>query len=217
MQNKKLLIKNGLVIDPANKVKTKLDVLVEDGKIKKLGKKLEADDAEIIDAKNKIVIPGIIDMHTHLRVPGWGSVAAETRAAAKGGVTTMVAMPNTDPIADSPSVIKHVYARVKEEAVVNVYQAGSITKGGTKLAEMLKLKKAGALLFSDDGADVEDVDLMFLAMQYAKSHDLLLLCHCEDHNLSANGALHEGWVSTQLGLPGIPATAEEEAVTRNIA
>jgi len=216
-----LLIKNGLVIDPANKVNKVLDILVEKGKVSKLGKNLKAKGAETIDAKGLIVTPGLIDMHVHLREPGREdkeTLKTASRAAAKGGFTTIVGMPNTTPDADNQTVIEFVLSRAKKEAVVNILPIGAITKGrkGKNLAEIGELKKTGAVAVSDDGSDIQDANVMRKALEYCTMWNMPVLSHSEDTDLAAGGTMHEGLVSTELGLPGKPAAAEEVMVAREI-
>ncbi|PIZ75862.1 dihydroorotase [Candidatus Peregrinibacteria bacterium CG_4_10_14_0_2_um_filter_38_24] len=220
MQN--LLIKHGRVIDPSANIDGIFDILVENGKIKKIGKNLEDKNSEIIDAKNKIVAPGFIDMHVHLREPGREdkeTIHTASRSAAKGGITTIVGMPNTSPVADNQTVIEYVLSKAKKESLVNIFACGSVTKGekGEELAEIWELKKTGAVAVSDDGFDIQNLDLYRKALQYCKTHKMPIISHTEDSNLSKNGQLHEGKISTLLGLQGIPACAEDAATARIIA
>lgn len=217
----KLLIKNGRVVDPANKVDKELDVLVENGKIKELAKGIKVKADETIDAKGLIVAPGLIDMHVHLREPGREdkeTIATASRAAAKGGFATIVGMPNSTPDADNQTVIEFVLSKARKEAIVNVLPVGAITKKrqGKELAEIGELRKTGAVAVSDDGSDVQDANVMRKALEYCTMWSMPVLSHSEDKNLSAGGAMHEGLVSTELGLPGKPAAAEEVMVAREI-
>ncbi len=217
----KLLIRGGRVIDPANKVDKKMDVLVENGKIAKLAESIKEKADETIEAKGHIVTPGLIDMHVHLREPGREdkeTIATASRAAAAGGFTTIVGMPNTTPDADNQTVIEFVLSRARKEAVVNVLPVGAITKKreGHELAEIGELKKTGAVAVSDDGADIQDANVMRKALEYCTMWDMPVLSHSEDVRLAAKGVMHEGLVSTELGLPGKPAAAEEVMIAREI-
>jgi dihydroorotase len=219
----KLLIKNGTVVDPDQKLNSQMDVLLEDGKVKAVGKNIVPDkNTVIIDAKGLFVCPGLIDMHVHLREPGREdkeTIATASRAAAKGGITTIVGMPNTVPNADNQTVVHYVVTKAKEEAIVNVYPVGSVTKHsqGKELAEIGDLKRAGAVAVSDDGSPIVNMDVYRKALQYLKMWNLPLISHSEDIDLSKGGVMHEGIVSTILGLPGIPAIAESISVAREIA
>ncbi len=216
-----LLIKNGHVVDPANKFDGEADVLVENGKIKEVGKGVKAKADKTIDAKGLVVSPGLIDMHVHLREPGREdkeTIATASRAAAAGGFTTIVGMPNSTPDADNQTVVEFVLSRAKTDAVVNVLPVGAITKKrqGKELAEIGELKKTGAVAVSDDGSDIQDANVMRKALEYCKMWNMPVLSHSEDKMLSAKGVMHEGLVSTELGLAGKPAAAEEVMVAREI-
>ncbi|MCF8010841.1 MAG: dihydroorotase [Clostridiales bacterium] len=216
-----LLIKNGIVIDPARNIKKNCDVLTENAKIASVGESLESPDAEIIDAAGKIVMPGIVDMHVHLREPGFEAketIQTGTFAALRGGVTSVACMPNTNPVADNASVINFILNRAKEAGNARVYPVGAITKNseGKLLSEIAELKDAGAAAISDDGRPVNSAGVMRRAMQYASMLDLPVISHCENLDLAGEGVMHEGAVSTALGLKGIPASAEEVMVARDI-
>lgn len=216
-----ILIKQGRVVDPANQCDEVCDVLVNDGVIAEIAPIINKTADETIDATGLVVAPGLIDLQVHLREPGREdreTIETGSRAALKGGVTTIVAMPNTTPVADSQSVVEFVLKRAREVGLVNVLPTGAITKGqtGDTLAELWELKRSGAVAVTDDGFDVEDPNLLRRALEYAKTHDLLVMCHSETAALTAGGVMHEGSVSTQLGLPGTPAVSEDLAVTRNI-
>lgn len=217
-----LLIKNGLVVDPSQNICEQLDIVVADGLIKEMGKDLIVDqEAEFIDAANKVVTPGFIDIHVHLREPGQEhkeTLLTGCRAAAKGGFTGLACMPNTQPVADNEGVLELIQARAKRYDLVNVYPIASITKGqeGKELTEFAILQDCGAVAFSDDGKTVSNSGVMRRALDYAKMLDLLLISHCEDHDLAGTGVMHEGLVSTKLGLPGIPKEAEEIIIDRDI-
>jgi len=204
----KLIIRDGTVIDPKNRINKKADILIEDGKVKKVGKigKMEAEE---IDAKDKIVCPGFIDMHVHLREPGREdkeTISTCSRAAAKGGFTSIVGMPNTTPIADDQTVIGYVVAKAKEEAVVNVYPAGAMTKKSEskEIAQVGDLIKAGAIAVSDDSSRVKDSGLMLSCFRYLERWGIPYISHSEDETVAGDGVMHEGKVSTELGLPGSP-------------
>lgn len=216
-----LLIKGGRVLDPANNRDEKADVLVKNGKIAKVGKGIGERADETIDARNLVVCPGLIDMHVHLREPGREdkeTIATASRAAAAGGFTTIVGMPNTTPDADNQTVIEFVLSKARKEAVVNVLPIGAITKKreGKELAEIGELKKTGAVAVSDDGTDVQNANVMRKAMEYCTMWSIPILSHSEDVELSAGGAMHEGLVSTELGLPGKPAASEETMIGREV-
>lgn len=216
-----LLIKGGHVIDPANRIDHICDVLVRDGKIAKVSSSMSETAEQTIDAKGLTVTPGLIDMQVHLREPGREdkeTIETGSRAALAGGITSVVAMPNSNPTADNQTVIEFVIKRAREVGLVNVYPAGSITRGqqGKMLSEIDELRRSGAIAITDDGVDVQDEGLLRSAFEYAKTCDMLVMSHCEVNALTAGGVMHEGWVSTQLGLPGVPAEAEDLAVVKNI-
>ncbi len=217
----KLLIKGGRVIDPANDINEAMDILVIDGKIAELASNIKADDCINIDAAGKWVCPGFIDMHVHLREPGYEykeNIASGTRAAAAGGFTTICCMPNTEPVIDNAAIAAFVRERANKSGVVNVLPIGSITKQqeGKELSEMAELLAAGCVAVSDDGKPVKDAGIMRNAMQYASMFDLPILSHCEEMSLSREGQMNEGYYSTIYGLKGIPAAAEEIMVARDI-
>jgi dihydroorotase len=217
-----LLIKNGYVIDPANNVDEKLDVLVTDGKIARLGKPgtITANGAQVIDASGKLVVPGLVDMHVHLREPGFEykeTIATGTAAAKAGGFTSICCMPNTNPVNDSRSVTEFILAQARN-ASARVFPIGAITKSskGEELTEMAELHTAGCFAVSDDGRPVMNAGIMRRAMEYSKIFDLLVISHCEDSSLSDKGVMNEGVVSTELGLRGIPRAAEEVMTARDL-
>jgi dihydroorotase len=217
----KILIKNGRVIDPANAMNEVCDILVENTKISKVAKNIKADADEIIDATNKIVMPGIVDMHVHLREPGREdkeTVASGTKAALKGGVTAVLAMPNTLPAMDSVDNIRLLKGIIKKTANANVFIAGAITKArqGKELTDIAKLKKEGVVAISDDGSSVDSDELMLKANKLAKDQKVLVICHCEDKSLSSKGVVNLGVISTRLGLRGISNESEYKRVQRDI-
>jgi len=217
----KLLIKNGRVVDPANNTDGILDILVENGKISQVAKNIPANSAQVIDAANKIVMPGLVDMHVHLREPGREdkeTVASGTRAALKGGVTSVLAMPNTQPAMDSADNVRLLQSIIQKTAQVNVFVAGAITKGrlGQELTDIAKLKEAGVVVISDDGASVDNDELFLAALKQAKEQEVLVICHSEDKSLSAKGVVNLGLTSTRLGLRGISKESEYKRVARDI-
>lgn len=215
------LIKNGRVIDPSQGIDGVLDILIEDGKISRLGKDIEQSGAEILDAHGLIVAPGFIDMHVHLREPGFEhkeTIYTGMRAAAKGGFTSICCMPNTNPALDEPGTVGFVLAKAKEGDLVRVYPIGAATVGreGKVMTEIWHLKKAGIVAVSDDGEPIYDAHMMRRVMEYAQMFGVLVIDHCEDKHLSQSGVMNEGFISTILGLKGIPAVAEEVMVIRDI-
>jgi len=219
----KLLIKNGRVIDPANNIDDFLDILVEENIIKKVAKGIKAEGSvKVIDAKGKIVAPGLIDIHTHLREPGFEykeTIKTGTMAAAAGGFTAICCMPNTNPINDNRAITDFILSKSAKEGVVNVLPIGAITKGsqGKVLAEIADMVNAGCVAISDDGRGVMDAEVMRRALEYTKAFDIPVIAHCEDANLSSGGVMNEGFASTTLGLRGIPKAAEEVMIVRDIA
>lgn len=217
----KLLIKNGYVVDPANKISGIRDILVENSKISQVSKSISVRANRVIDAVGKIVMPGIIDMHVHLREPGREdkeTVFSGTKAALKGGVTSVLAMPNTTPAIDCAEQASQLKNIIKNTAQANVFISGAITKGrlGEELSDIVKLKKAGVIAITDDGSSVENDALFARAMQKAKTQKILVICHCQDNTLSAGGVVNLGVVSTRLGLRGIPKESEYKIVKRDI-
>ncbi len=217
----KILLKGGRIIDPESKRNEIADVLIESGKIKKTGKNLKTK-SKVINVKGKIVVPGLIDMHTHLREPGNESeetITSGTMAAAKGGYTTVCSMPNTDPPVDSVSGVKYILTTCAQEGNIRVLPIGAITKErkGVELTEIGKMTKAGIVAISDDGTSVMNALVMRRAMEYSKMFNIIIISHSEDLNLSKNGMMNEGRVSTIMGLKGIPAQAEEVMVARDIS
>jgi dihydroorotase len=211
------VIRNGRIIDPANQRDEVGDLFIVDGKI---AAKARGSDSEVIDAAGLIVAPGLIDLHVHLREPGFGwkeTIETGARAAAAGGFTTIVCMPNTSPVADSPSTIAWIRDRAAEVACVNVLPAGAISKGlmGEELAPIGSLQQAGVAAITDDGRCVQNNELMRRAVEYARMVGVPVLDHCQDYNLVGNGVVHEGYWSTLLGLPGWPSAGEEAIVMRN--
>lgn len=219
-----ILIKGGCLIDTKAKSGEINDILIEGGKISLIGKDLRPgpDCERLIDATRKVVIPGLIDMHTHAREPGYEykeDIRSVSEAAATGGFTTICSMPNTNPVNDNRAVTEFIRSRAKEAGIVNLLPIGAITKGsqGVELAEIGELFDAGCFAISDDGRPVINSEVMRRGMEYARAFNMLVISHCEDANLSAGGVMNEGIVSTRLGLHGIPSIAEEVMVARDIA
>lgn len=217
----KLLVKGGRVIDPANQLDGVMDVLIEDEKIAQVGSNLRCKNAEILDASDQLVCPGFIDLHVHLREPGFEykeDIATGTRAAAAGGFTTVCCMPNTDPVNDNLAVTRFIKERAAKAGVVNVLPIGAITKkqAGEELSEVADLVAAGCVAISDDGRPVSRADVMRNALEYAKMFEIPVMSHCEDVSLAGDGQMHEGYYSTYYGFRGIPAAAEEVMVARDV-
>jgi dihydroorotase len=217
-----LLIKNGRVVDPASSVDAVQDVLLKGDRIERVGANLAVpSDTPILDASGKVVCPGFIDLHVHLREPGQEykeTVASGTRAAAAGGFTAVCAMANTHPVNDNRAVTDYIRAKADTEGVVRVYPIGAVTRelGGAELSEMAELAEAGCVAFSDDGKCVMNAALYRRAMEYTLPFGTPLISHAEDHHLSRGAAMNEGVVSTELGVPGAPAAAEDIMVARDI-
>jgi dihydroorotase len=218
----RLLIKNGRVIDPASRHDGVADVWIEDGVIQGVGANLTAAaGADVIDATGLIVTPGFIDMHVHLREPGFEhaeTIESGSRAAAAGGFTSVCPMPNTKPVNDNATVTSYMIEKARRHAVVNVFPIGAITKGsaGEELAAIGSMKQAGAVAISDDGRPVMNARVMRRAMEFARSLGIPVINHCEDLHLSAGGDMHEGVESVRLGLRGIPGCSEDVMVARDI-
>jgi dihydroorotase len=216
-----IVIKNGRVIDPASQTDRVADVLIVDGLIAGVAPNLSSSHAEVFDASGLIVAPGFIDMHVHLREPGFEhaeNIESGSRAAAAGGFTSVCCMPNTKPINDSVTVTSYIVERARRNAIVNVFPIGAITKGsaGEELSAIGGMKEAGAVAISDDGLPVMNARVMRRAMEFAKSYGLPIIQHCEDLNLSAGGDMHEGASSVRWGLRGIPSAAEDVMVARDL-
>jgi dihydroorotase len=217
-----LLIKNGRVLDPGAGVDEVQDLLITDGRIARSGKGLSPPaDGETVDATGKVVCPGFIDIHTHLREPGYEykeTVASGTRAAAAGGFTAVCCMANTFPVNDNRAVTDYILAKARVEGVVRVYPIGAVTRNldGVQLAELAEQAEAGCVAFSDDGKCVMNAELYRRAMEYALPFGTPIISHAEDENLARAGVMNEGLVSTELGLTGEPAAAEDVMVARDI-
>jgi dihydroorotase len=218
----KILIRGGRLLDPAHRVDGIFDILVENGTIVSIEKESQIPgDGEVIDAKGLIVTPGLIDIHVHLRDPGYEykeDIVSGTRAAAAGGFTSVVCMPNTNPVNDNKAVTQYILRKAMEEGSVNVFPVGSITKGlkGESLAEIGELKEAGCVGISDDGRPVASSELMRRAMEYARPFGVTVISHAEDLSLVGEGVMNDGFVATELGLKGIPWVAEDAATARDV-
>ncbi len=216
-----LLLKGGRVIDPANELDKVTDVLIEDGVIRAVDNGARADGARVIDCAGRIVAPGFVDLHVHLREPGHEykeDIASGARAAAAGGFTTVCCMPNTNPPNDNRSVTELITRRAREAAIVRVHPIGAISKGlkGESLAEMGEMKDAGIVAVSDDGMPVMNADLMRRALEYARTFGLCVVQHAEDKHLAQGGVMNEGPAATRAGLRGQPPAAESVMVARDL-
>ena len=225
-QPQAILLKNGRIIDPANRIDKKASLLVEKGKIQAIFTQRQKKPTLptkllSIDLQGKWIVPGLIDMHVHLREPGEEhkeTIETGTMAAATGGFTAVACMPNTNPVNDCQSVTRLILEKA-EQAYSRVYPVGAISKGsqGESLAEFGEMKKAGAVAVTDDGKPVSDSQMMRRALEYASNYNIMVISHSEDFSLSRNGAMNEGFVSTRMGLKGIPSIAEEIMVYRDLA
>lgn len=221
---KNLYLKNTLIVDPINDIDFEGHILIEDGYFKEIGEfepAFNPEETRIVDLKGKVVSPGLIDMHVHLREPGEEhkeTIATGTKAAAQGGFTAVACMPNTKPPVDNETVLEFIKEKNKAAGYTKIYPVAALTKGrrGEEISEFGILREAGAAAFSDDGGTVENTELMRRCMEYSTLYDAAVLSHCEDRNLSAGGQIHEGYYSTILGLQGIPAAAEEIIIARDI-
>ena len=219
-------IKDGELVDPVKGVVEMRDIVVERGKITKIipaGKfKEKGPRLSVINASGKIIVPGLIDMHVHLREPGHEykeTIATGGKAGVAGGFVGVACMPNTDPVNDSSTVTEFILNQARKANLLKVYPIAAITKGqhGETLTEFGDLREAGAVGVSDDGFPVSNSEVMRRAIEYARYHNLVIITHCEDMHLSEGGVMHEGFVSTQIGLQGIPAASEEIMVQREIS
>jgi dihydroorotase len=216
-----LLLRGGRVVDPAAGLDLVADVVIRDGRIVEIGQDLKIAKGETVECSEKVVLPGLVDVHTHLREPGREdeeTVASGTRAAARGGFTAVCAMPNTEPVADEGAAVRFLRERAEQHGAVRVYPIGAITvkQDGKALAEIGDMVAEGAVAFSDDGRGVQDSGMMRLAMDYIKRFGVPIISHCEDEALVGKGVVNEGVVSTRLGMSGWPAAAEEVMVARDL-
>lgn len=216
-----LLLKNAHVVDPAVELDGIMDVLIEGDKIVKVAEGIQAEGAEVRDLSGKYLVPGLVDIHVHLREPGFEhkeDIESGTRAAAKGGFTGVCSMPNTDPVADNGVTIGYIVARAKEVGKCRVYPAGAMSKGlkGEIIAEMGDMVAHGAVAFTDDGRGIQDAGMMRRVMDYGKMFGKVMMSHCQDEGLVGKGQVNEGIVSTRLGMLGWPAAGEELQIARDI-
>ncbi len=218
-----ILVKNGRIIDPANNLDEELDILVSEGRIARIARpgSISEDGAYVIDASGRLVVPGLVDMHVHLREPGFEykeTIETGTASARAGGFTSVCCMPNTRPVNDNRSVTEFILSLAGKTGFVNVFPVGAITKGsnGEELADIGELYDAGCVAISDDGRPVMSAALMRRAMEYAGIFGMPVISHCEDTSLSFKGVMNEGFVATELGLRGIPRAAEEVMVARDV-
>src|SRR5258706_8342297 len=217
-----LLLTGGRLVDPSQGLDDTADLLLRDGKVAGMGKDIRATgDAEHVDVAGMIVCPGLIDLHVHLREPGQSAketIATGTTAAARGGFTSVVCMPNTSPVIEDAGTVGLIREKAVREGVVNVFITGAITRNiaGEELAPIGSLKRAGIVAITDDGHCVQSNEVMRRALEYAKMFDLPVMDHCQDYALVSDGVMHEGYCSTILGLRGWPAAGEDMIVARNI-
>jgi len=224
--NNELLIENGRVIDPANGIDEKCDVLIVDGKFAEVGGKTqdprpETQDYKVIDAAGKLVVPGLIDIHVHFREPGdeeEETIASGSAAAVAAGFTSVVCMPNTNPVIENETDVEYIHRKGRQARKTHVYTMGAITKGlqGVELAEMGFMADAGAVGFTDDGNGVQDPGVMLRALKYAAMFDVVITQHCQDDGIAGSGVMNSGYYSTILGLPGLDPLAEEAMLWRDI-
>ena len=208
-------------MDPSSKIDGVMDILIEEGKIVSVAKDIKREDSQVLNASGKVVIPGLIDIHTHLREPGREdeeTIRTGSRAAAKGGFTSICCMANTAPCVDNQGMVEFIYSESKKVGLVNVYPIGAVTKGlaGKELAEIGELKRSGIVAISDDGNPILNSEIMRRAFEYSKMFGIPVISHCEDKSLSSDGVMNEGYVSTLLGLRGMPPVAESVMVARDI-
>ena len=216
---KDIILRGGRVIDPATHTDEVRDIFIHGGRISSV-EEVKVDAAQVIEAKGLVVAPGLIDIHVHLREPGQTSketIETGSKAAARGGFTSIVCMPNTSPPIDNAGAVEFIKARVRDEAVVNIYPTGGITVGleGEEMTQMGSLKRAGVVALTDDGRCVQNNEVMRRAIEYAKMFELPIMDHCQDYDLAGTGVVNEGVWSMKLGLSGWPAIAEEMIVARN--
>ena len=218
------LVRRARLIDPASRTDSIGDILVADGRIVSSGPVLDSapDGCVVIDGEGLVCSPGFIDLHAHLREPGYEykeTIATGSMAAARGGFTTVCCMPNTDPAIDSEPLVEFILRRAREAGLIRVIPIGCVTRGreGKELADLEELAAAGAVAFSDDGDPVQDANLMRMALTYSADLGRFVSNHCQDLHLSGEGVMAEGAVATRLGLPGIPPAAEDAMIARDIA
>ncbi|OGF50170.1 MAG: dihydroorotase [Candidatus Firestonebacteria bacterium RIFOXYA2_FULL_40_8] len=218
----KLLLSAGRVIDPANKIDDFLDILIEDGKIVKVAKDIKDKTAKVENLKGKVIVPGLIDMHVHLREPGFEykeTIATGARSAVMGGFTSVACMPNTEPVMDNTAVVELVISKGKKENLANVFPIASVSKHakGEEISDIGMLLNSGAVALSDDAAPLMNAEVMRRAFEYTKQFNVSIITHCEDKNMTIDGVMNESFNSTTLGLRGMASVAESLMVYRNIA
>jgi len=218
----KLLIKNGRLFSPYQNIDQTMDILIVDGIIEKIAPRIDSAGARIIDAAKLTIVPGFIDMHTHLREPGKEdaeTIQSGARAAAAGGFTAIACMPNTNPVNDNSGITKYILSRARDEACIDVFPVAAVSMNlkGEQITEFNDLREAGAVAFSDDGNPIANNVLMRNALEYVKMFNMPIIDHCEDKTLSGTGCMNEGYYSTIMGLKGMPAESEEIMVARDIA
>ncbi len=216
-----ILLKGGEVVDPAQDLKKKADVLLEKGRVAKLGRIAAQEGWRVVNVSGMYVMPGLIDMHVHLREPGQEykeTIETGSRAAVAGGFTSIACMPNTEPVNDCEAITRYILEKARQANLVNIHPVGAITKGlnGKELAEIGEMVRTGAVAISDDGKPVQNNQIMRRAMEYSRIFDVPVLDHCEDCDLAAHGVMNEGTISTEVGLRGMHAVAEELQVVRDI-
>ena len=216
-----LLLKNAHVVDPSVELDGRVDVLVEDDKIAAVGENLSHEGAEVVDLSGKYLVPGLVDMHVHLREPGFeakGDIESETAAAAKGGFTGVCSMPNTNPVTDNGVVIEYIKSVAAAKGHCRVYPSGAMTKGlkGEIISEMGNMVEHGCVAFTDDGHGIQGAGMLRRAMDYGQMFGKVFMSHCQDNDLVGDGQINEGAVSTRLGLLGWPAEGEELQIMRDI-
>lgn len=217
----KILLQQGHVIDTINNINGVYDILIQDGIIQEIAESISVKDAEVINVSGKYILPGLIDVHCHLREPGFEykeTIETGSKSAALGGFTSIACMPNTNPVIDHVALVQYILNTARETAVVNVYPIACITKGqqGEELTEIGELKQAGAIAISDDGRPVKNASMMKKALQYAAMFQMPVISHCEDLDLVEEGVMNEGFTSMKLGLKGSPKAAEEVMLAREI-
>ena len=217
-----LLITGGRVIDPSQHCDTVCDLLISNGVVEAIGQNLKAlEGTRVVDATGKCVVPGLIDMHVHLRDPGYEykeDIVSGTKAAVAGGFTSLCCMPNTKPVTDNKTVVRYIIEKAQNEGFCNVFPVGNITQGmqGDRLAEMGELKESGCVAVSDDGRPVANTEIMRRAMEYAAGIGIMVISHAEELSLVGEGTMNEGYTSTELGLKGIPRASEDIATAREV-
>lgn len=216
-----VLIRGGRLVDPGRGVDEPMDLLIEDGRVARAGKNIKMNGAAVIEAKGKVVCPGFVDLHVHLRTPGQEhkeTIRTGSKAAIRGGFTTLCAMANTDPVVDSPTVVEYVKGEAAKVGLVNILPVGAVTVGlkGETLTEMGQLQAAGVCGFSDDGMPVANAGVMRRALEYSRMTGLPIISHCEDKALSGCGVAHEGKTAVRLGLAGIPSESETVMIARDL-